>query len=124
MTNDPIIVYGRPGCPGVPPVLHMLETAGLEYRYVDIRQDPEGAARLRAVANGNESVPTVVLPDGRALVETGAYKLRKALLEMEQPPQALESPVSAARAGIRNPMTIILIMMVLALIVTAVFLSM
>ncbi len=36
---------------------------GLEFTEVDIWQDPEAAAFVRSVANGNETVPTVSIGD-------------------------------------------------------------
>ncbi|MFI7543095.1 glutaredoxin domain-containing protein [Actinoplanes sp. NPDC049599] len=55
------IVYWRPGCPFC---LRLRATLGGTARrayWVDIWQDPEGAAAVRAVADGNETVPTVIL---------------------------------------------------------------
>lgn len=55
------IVYWRPGCPYC---LRLRTTLGREARrayWVDIWRDPEAAAAVRAVADGNETVPTVVL---------------------------------------------------------------
>jgi mycoredoxin len=55
------IIYWRPGCPFC---LRLLATLGLtahRAHWVDIWKDPEGAAAVRAVADGNETVPTVIL---------------------------------------------------------------
>lgn len=112
-----VIVYGRPGCPGLRPVLNLLATAGVAYEYVDIRQDAAAAARLRAWANGHESVPTVMLPDGRVLVEPGTMRLRRALRELGLGNAALESPVAAARAGLSNRVYLVLALIALALII-------
>jgi mycoredoxin len=55
------IIYWRPGCPFCLRLRATLTgTAGRAY-WVDIWQDPEGAAAVRAVADGNETVPTVIL---------------------------------------------------------------
>lgn len=114
--QKPITVYGRPGCPGVPPVLRFLDSVGAAYDYVDIRQDPAAAARVRALAGGHESVPTVVLADGRALVEPGAFQLRKALQEAGESGPALDSPTAAVRAGLSNPVYLILLLIAAALV--------
>lgn len=55
------IVYLRPGCPFCSRLTSSLDHAGVEYDQVDIWDDPEAAAFVRSVANGNETVPTVVL---------------------------------------------------------------
>lgn len=72
----PIILYGHAACPGVPPARHMLERAGAAYEYVNIRQDTEARARVRAINNGNESVPTLVFPDGSTLTEPSSGALQ------------------------------------------------
>jgi mycoredoxin len=54
------VVYWRPGCPYC--LRLRLATFGLAGRasWVNIWRDPEAAAAVRAVAEGNETVPTVV----------------------------------------------------------------
>ena len=61
------IVYWRPGCPFC---LRLRATLGREadsVHWVDIWDDPDGAASVRAVADGDETVPTVVAA-GRSYV--------------------------------------------------------
>lgn len=112
-----LIVYGRPNCPMVPPVRALLDEAGIEYTYLDIRQDADAAVRLRELTGGYESVPTVVLPDGRALVEPGVFRLRQALQEAGETGPALDGPAAAARAGLSNPVYLILLLTAAALVV-------
>lgn len=114
---DLLTVYGRPFCPMVAPVIGLLERAGVAYHYIDIRRDAEAAARLRKITGGHESVPTLVFPDGRVLVEPGAMGLRRALLETGQGGAALDSPLTAVRAGLSNPVHIVLALTALALVV-------
>jgi mycoredoxin len=54
-----VIVYWRPGCGFCSGLLRGLERDGLDFERVDIWQDPDGAAFVRSVAGGNETVPTV-----------------------------------------------------------------
>jgi mycoredoxin len=71
------IVYWRPGCPFCIRLRTTLgRDAGRAY-WVDIWQDPAGAAVVRAVAGGNETVPTVFL-GGESFVnpEPGWLKTR------------------------------------------------
>lgn len=56
-------VYWRPGCPYCSRLLSDLDRIGLPVRKVNIWEDPAAAARVRAVAGGNETVPTVVVGD-------------------------------------------------------------
>lgn len=44
-----------------------LERAGIGYIEVDIEYDAEAAAFVAGVNGGNQTVPTVLLPDGSAL---------------------------------------------------------
>ncbi len=113
--NQPLTVYGRPFCPGVPPVLRLLEAAGVAYNYVDSRQDNEAAGRLREITGGYESVPTLVFPDGRTMVEPSTLSLRRALQQTGQGGAALDSPVAAVRAGLSNPVYLVLALIALAL---------
>ena len=54
------IVYWRPGCPFCLRLRASLGRDAAKLDWVDIWQDPAGAATVRAVADGNETVPTVV----------------------------------------------------------------
>ncbi|GAA2822094.1 glutaredoxin domain-containing protein [Saccharopolyspora taberi] len=61
MSSQEVIVYSRPGCPFCSLLRAGLDREGLEYREIDIWQDPEAAAVVRSIADGNETVPTVVI---------------------------------------------------------------
>jgi glutaredoxin-like protein len=54
-----ITVYWRPGCGFCGSLLRQLDRYGLPYDQVNIWEHPEGAAFVRSVARGNETVPTV-----------------------------------------------------------------
>ena len=116
--TDVILLYGRPGCPMVPPVRALLDGAGVEYTYLDIRKDSDAGVRLRQLTGGFESVPTVVLPGGQVLVEPGVVALRRALAEMgigNQP-----SAGSTLKAGLMNPIYVILALIAVGLVIAAV----
>ncbi|MBY8854919.1 glutathione S-transferase N-terminal domain-containing protein [Nocardia sp. CA2R105] len=59
-----LVVYRRPGCPYCARLRRVLNRHGIIHREVDIWGDPEAAAFVRSVADGNETVPTVVLKEG------------------------------------------------------------
>ena len=117
-TNQ-LLVYGRPGCPMVPPVRTYLDEAGIAYTYRDIRQDADAAVQLRQLANGFESVPTVVLPNGRVLVEPGVARLRQALKELDESGSEMGDPGlgGTLKAGLSNPVYPVLLLIALALAV-------
>ncbi|GAB1639786.1 glutaredoxin domain-containing protein [Krasilnikovia sp. MM14-A1259] len=70
------IIYWRPGCPFCLRLRFAL--LGRRAHWVDIWRDPGAAAAVRAVADGNETVPTVILA-GAAYVNPDPRWLRGAL---------------------------------------------
>jgi mycoredoxin len=64
-----IVVYRKAGCQECDRITQVLTALGVTFRAVDVHAEPQAAARVRALASGFLSVPTVVLPDGSALVE-------------------------------------------------------
>ena len=56
-----------------------LDRAGINYAYVNIRQDEAARARVREINGGCESVPTLVFPDGSTLTEPSTSLLNQKL---------------------------------------------
>ncbi len=77
--QDAIIVYGHPTCPNLGPVKGLLTQSKVKFEYIDIHQDSVAAARVRAINNGNESVPTLAFPDGSTLTEPTVRELQSKL---------------------------------------------
>ncbi|MEV4344450.1 glutaredoxin domain-containing protein [Actinoplanes sp. NPDC049596] len=73
------IVYWRPGCPYCARLRVSLGRHASRLHWVDIWQDPDGAASVRAVADGNETVPTVVA-SGKAFVNPSPRWVRQLTL--------------------------------------------
>ena len=74
-----ITVYWRPGCGFCSGLFNQLDRLSIPYSKVDIWSDPAGAAFVRAVARGNETVPTVsvgpvsmVNPSAREVLDAAA----------------------------------------------------
>lgn len=76
---DAIIVYGHPTCPLIGPIKGLLTQSKVKFDYIDIHQDNVAAARVREINNGNESVPTLVFPDGSTLTEPSVGELQSKL---------------------------------------------
>ncbi|GLY06127.1 MULTISPECIES: glutaredoxin domain-containing protein [Actinoplanes] len=55
------VVYWRPGCPFCLRLRARLGPDAAQLHWVDIWQDPEGAAVVRGITGGDETVPTVVI---------------------------------------------------------------
>lgn len=81
MSNQ-IILYGHATCPQMPPVRKVLEQAQVPFQYINIHQDPAAAEHVRRINNGNESVPTLVFPDGSTLTEPSFGQLKEKLTGM------------------------------------------
>jgi glutaredoxin-like protein len=75
-TPDPAVtVYTRPGCPYCFRLRMGLRLSRVPFTEVNIWHDPAAAAAVRAVADGNETVPTVAV-GGRWLVNPRAGQVR------------------------------------------------
>lgn len=72
------VVYWRPGCRYCLQLRFSLGRLARRAHWVDIWRDPAGAAAVRAVAGGNETVPTVVL-GGQAFVNPDRSWFRERL---------------------------------------------
>lgn len=77
--QDAIIVYGHPTCPNLGPVKGLLTQSKVKFEYIDIHQDAVAADHVRTINNGNESVPTLVFPDGSTLTEPTVGELQSKL---------------------------------------------
>ena len=56
-----ITVYWRPGCGYCGSLLRQLAHHDIAHRLVNIWDDQSGAATVRSIARGNETVPTVMV---------------------------------------------------------------
>ena len=77
---EQIDLYWRPGCGFCMVLRRQLDKLGIERVEHNIWEDPEDAATVRAHANGNETVPTVVV-GGVGMVNPSAGELATHLAE-------------------------------------------
>jgi mycoredoxin len=61
--TDKVVVFWRPGCGFCASLMFQLEKTGLPLVEINIWDDARAAATVRSIANGNETVPTVVVGD-------------------------------------------------------------
>lgn len=87
--------YWRPGCWFCSKLRRKLESSGVRYRAINIWEDPEAAAQVRAAAGGNETVPTVIV-GSRAMVNPNLKEVLTAI--REETPESGEVPMAARRA--------------------------
>ena len=59
--DTPVVVYWRPGCPYCARLRWGLRRAKVVTEEINIWSDPAGAAFVRSVNAGDETVPTVVV---------------------------------------------------------------
>lgn len=102
MSNEPdhIDLYWRPGCPFCTRLDRQLSGVDLPIRRHNIWDDPEAAATVRSVADGNETVPTIVVGT-RGLVNPTLDELISAV-RSEAPALAAGLPEPSERSGLRR----------------------
>ena len=74
-----LIMYTTSWCGFCRNLKKQLAGAGIEISDVDIERDPAAAQYVMSVNGGNQTVPTVVLPDGTTLVNPSAAQVRERL---------------------------------------------
>ena len=77
--QKPVTVFWRPGCGFCSRLFRDLEATDLVYERRNIWEEPDAAAYVRSVANGNETVPTVKI-GRKALVNPSAEAIRAAAM--------------------------------------------
>jgi mycoredoxin len=60
-------MYSTPWCGYCRRLKTQMDREGISYREVDIEVDPQAAEYVMSVNGGNQTVPTVVFPDGTAM---------------------------------------------------------
>ncbi len=66
MTSGTFTMYTTPWCGYCHRLKSQLDREGISYDIVDIEQDPAAAEVVMTANNGNQTVPTLVYPDGSA----------------------------------------------------------
>lgn len=61
-----LTIYSTPWCGYCHRLMKQLDREGVAYTSVDIERDPSAADYVMRVNGGNQTVPTVVFPDGSA----------------------------------------------------------
>ena len=79
MSSNQLKIYTTPWCGDCRMTKAVLDRAGVDYEEIDIDHHPEAVATVLAINGGYTTVPTIVLPDGRVLVEPSRHQLLEAL---------------------------------------------
>ena len=78
---QPLTMYTTVWCGYCRRLKKQLAREGIEVTEVDIERDPAAADYVMSVNGGNQTVPTIVFPDGKALTNPSAAQVRAHLRE-------------------------------------------
>jgi mycoredoxin len=74
-----VTMYSTPWCGYCRRLKSQLEREGIAYAEIDIEQDTNAADYVMSVNGGNQTVPTVVFPDGSALTNPTLAQVKERL---------------------------------------------
>jgi mycoredoxin len=77
--NKKITLYGTQWCGDTIRARRILDTNQIQYEWIDIDKNADGAQVVKQINHGNRSVPTIVFEDGSVLVEPSNNELLKKL---------------------------------------------
>jgi mycoredoxin len=76
----PVTMYSTRWCGYCRNLKSQMEREGISYVEVDIEQDPEAADLVMQLNGGNQTVPTVVFPDGSAVTNPSLREVKARLV--------------------------------------------
>ena len=76
-TPDAVIMYTTTWCGYCRRLKSQMEREGIAYTEVDIELDPAAAEIVMNVNGGNQTVPTLVFPDGTAATNPSIAEVRR-----------------------------------------------
>jgi mycoredoxin len=76
---EQLTIYSTSWCGYCHRLMKQLDREGIGYATVDIEQVPEAADYVMSVNGGNQTVPTVVFPDGAALTNPSLAEVKARL---------------------------------------------
>jgi mycoredoxin len=74
-----VTMYSTPWCGYCMRLKGQLDREGIDYDVIDIEQHPEAAEIVERVNGGNQTVPTVVFPDGSAQTNPSIAQIKDKL---------------------------------------------
>ena len=69
-------MYSTPWCGYCHRLKSQLDRAGIEFEVVDIERQPDAAAIVERVNSGNQTVTTLVFPDGTAMTNPSLAQVK------------------------------------------------
>ena len=80
--SAPLTMYTTQWCAFCRRLKSQLARDGITMTEVDIERDPAAAEYVMSVNGGNQTVPTIVFPDGSVLVNPSAVQVKKRMAEV------------------------------------------
>lgn len=77
-----LTVYSTTWCGPCKRLKSQLSREGIAYTEIDIERDPRAAEFVMSVNNGNQTVPTVVFPDGTAVTNPSVREVKARLTSL------------------------------------------
>ena len=74
-----IMIYSKSWCPDCRKARGVFLEHNVPFQEIDIANDAKACKFVKQINHGNESVPTIIFPDGSYLVEPGNTKLAEKL---------------------------------------------
>jgi mycoredoxin len=81
----PLTMYTTTWCGFCKNLKRQLGRAGIEVTEVDIELDPAAAEFVMSVNGGNQTVPTLLFPDGSTMCNPSAAQVQKKLAQLASP---------------------------------------
>ncbi|HLI37486.1 MAG TPA: mycoredoxin [Streptosporangiaceae bacterium] len=78
-----LTMYTTPWCGFCKRLKRQLASEGIEIAEVDIERDPAAAEYVMSVNGGNQTVPTVVFPDGDVMVNPSAAQVKDRMTQLK-----------------------------------------
>ena len=75
-----VTMYSTPWCGYCHRLKAQMDREGIRYEVVDIEAHPEAAEIVMSVNGGNQTVPTLVFPDGSALTNPSVAQVKEKLV--------------------------------------------
>jgi mycoredoxin len=74
-----VTMYSTPWCGYCMRLKGQMDREGITYEVVDIERHPEAAVVVERLNDGNQTVPTVVFPDGSAQTNPSVAQIKEKL---------------------------------------------
>jgi mycoredoxin len=79
VSSDLVTMYSTVWCGYCRRLKDQMDREGIAYQVIDIEDDPRAADIVMAVNGGNQTVPTLVFPDGSALTNPSLAQIKQQL---------------------------------------------